>query len=1009
MNNINVLYLIHTGIYNAQGFIGGTQLHAAALAGSAIHKNAYLLSYEEGALVLEKAHPPGKTDRLTFPVRWPGNALVRQQDYLEVYKMILRVYEIDLVHIHHLMNHTTAIITEARQLNIPIVFTLHDFHTLCPAINLVDLDNRYCAGNINEKVCSECLMSRVSLELSFLTRWREEFNNYLKMVDCFVAPSAFVIEIFKQFYEISEARVIPHGTKLDLQPPPETGGPHFNVAFVGNLTEHKGSASVKEILIKSQDPAIVFHSFGKIVDQELLDLPLPNFIRHGEYGHGELQGLIKKNNIHLVALLSNCPESFSLTLSESWQCSLPVIGTDLGAIGARVAESGAGILVSADHVVQQTIEAIDKLRNDPQLYNYYVAQSGRAPQSSNEEMVEKYHQLYDEINQLKQRRQAGFDELHSFIDYMFREGTTVKKSKEYDLVMKIVSAIKRESIYHKIMVLKSIKFPGKQKLKRFLLRRLDATGGNEGQKQAEQALAHCKYIPSLTRAPAFRATGRLIALYNMDANTAELTGRDLSNTSWTNQEIENAKTYGLAGLSFYIHSFKDLQDHKTQLNNYLGAAAEGLHYCFCINGKTLADLADQQQVDSVAVDKYCPGNHSGLKESIKKYLSAENYLKIALTPLILVDKPLLHSRTRRAIAILRNLASEGGIANICLASTNPPPNFKPDDHGFDLQLETLNINTSPYEYQASLYQYLDDNIKDCGGVLEKPLIINGWNQGPQGASLQPHAHEGYAYLEATRMAMVRKSAHHISATPNPAAPIAVIIHAFYEEVIDEILSYLKTIQNRPLKLYVTVKPEIFSSVNDKLLKQKHPYEIIRVANRGRDILPFLKIMPRVFSGGHHYLIKIHTKKSLHRRDGHVWRRDVFNQLLTEANLEKLINHLEKHRQIGILGPEGHIVPLLSYYGSNAPCVEWYAQRMGISKEVLPAVNFVAGSMFMARLAAIEPLLNLAIGEEDFDEESAQIDGTLAHAIERLFPVSALASGMETTTLLNTVTYHYKHV
>lgn len=1008
MNNINALYLIHTGIYDARGFIGGTQLHAAALAESGIHKNSYLLSYEEGVLVLEKANPPGKSYRLTFPVRRAGNALIRQQDYLEVYKMILRVYEIDLVHIHHLMNHTTAIITEARQLNIPIILTLHDFYTLCPVINLVDKDNKYCAGKINKKVCSECLTSRVSLEISFLTRWRQEFNNYLKMVDCLVAPSAFMLEIFKQFYEIKEARVIPHGTKLDLQSPPEISGPCFNVAFVGNLTEHKGSAAVKEIIKKTKDPDLVFHSFGKIADQELLDLPLQNFIRHGEYGHGELQGLMKKNNIHLVALLSNCPESFSLTLSESWQCSIPVIGTDLGAIGERISESGAGILVNVDNVVQQTIEAIEKMKNEPELYSYYVDQSGRAPQSSNEEMIMEYQELYDELNQLKQRRQAGFDELHSFFDYMFREGTTIKKGKEYDLVMKIVSAIKRGSIQH-IMVLKSIKFPGKQRLKRFILRCLDAVGGNDGQSQDEQALPHYNYVPYLNQAPALRANGRLIALYNMEKNTADPAGNGLSNSSWLNPEIGNAKTYGLEGLSFYFQSFKNLQYCKNQLSNYLGAAGEGLQYCFCVNGKALAGLSDQQRVYSEATDNYSPANPYLFIESIKKCLAAEKYLKIRENPLILVDNPLLHSRTRQAADILRSIASESGINGICLASINPPQNFKPGDYGFDLQLESLDVNASPYKYQASLYKYLRDTRKDYAGTLERPLIINGWNQGSEGACLQPDNLKGYAYLEATRMAMVRNSAQQSSAALDPAAPVAIIIHVFYEEVMDEILSYLETVKKRPLKLYVTVTPANFSSVNDKLMKQKHPYEIFRVANRGRDILPFLKIMSRVLSDRYHYLVKIHTKKSLHRRDGHIWRRDVFNQLLTEGNLENMIDHLEKHRQIGILGPEGHVIPLRSYYGSNVPCVEWYTQRMGISKEVLQSVNFVAGSMFIARATAIEPLLNLAIGEEDFDEESGQIDGTLAHAIERLFPISALSSGMETTTISNRVTYNYKHV
>ena len=39
-------------------------------------------------------------------------------------------------------------------------------------------------------------------------------------------------------------------------------------------------------------------------------------------------------------------------------------------------------------------------------------------------------------------------------------------------------------------------------------------------------------------------------------------------------------------------------------------------------------------------------------------------------------------------------------------------------------------------------------------------------------------------------------------------------------------------------------------------------------------------------------------------------------------------------------------------------------------------------MFWARVKAIEPLLKLGMKTSDFEEETGQIDGTLAHSIER---------------------------
>ena len=49
------------------------------------------------------------------------------------------------------------------------------------------------------------------------------------------------------------------------------------------------------------------------------------------------------------------------------------------------------------------------------------------------------------------------------------------------------------------------------------------------------------------------------------------------------------------------------------------------------------------------------------------------------------------------------------------------------------------------------------------------------------------------------------------------------------------------------------------------------------------------------------MIKIHTKKSIHREDGDLWRKDIFEKLLTESAITFNIDFLVKNLNIRLSG------------------------------------------------------------------------------------------------------------
>jgi lipopolysaccharide biosynthesis protein len=328
-----------------------------------------------------------------------------------------------------------------------------------------------------------------------------------------------------------------------------------------------------------------------------------------------------------------------------------------------------------------------------------------------------------------------------------------------------------------------------------------------------------------------------------------------------------------------------------------------------------------------------------------------------------------------------HLPSEKLFRNVCLSGDHFPNSNAHKEH-------------SPLCYQQDLCHTIEDTRHRFEDPDERLVFISAWNDWTQRSTyLEPEPRRGYAYLEATRMALIRNTCACQVATPCSAKPIAIVIHAFYPDIFGKILKYLQQLDSIHCRLYVTTPQKNIQVINNLLSRQHHPFSLKPVNNRGRDMLPLLKILPAVIKNEHDYVLKIHTKKSPHRHDGHLWLRDLLDQLLPHQVLMESINRLDKEDHIGILGPGDHILPISHHWGANLGHIKSLCNRLGIPGESLTSLSFVAGSMFWARLSALRPLLNLALPEEAFEPETGQVDGTLAHAIERIFAVSACAAGL----------------
>ena len=241
----------------------------------------------------------------------------------------------------------------------------------------------------------------------------------------------------------------------------------------------------------------------------------------------------------------------------------------------------------------------------------------------------------------------------------------------------------------------------------------------------------------------------------------------------------------------------------------------------------------------------------------------------------------------------------------------------------------------------------------------------------------------------------------------PQNVIAVIAHVYYTDVLELMLQYLANIPYK-YTLFISTDSEQKKQEIDAILREKLflDFEIRVFENRGRDIAPFIVGFDDVLRS-HEIFLHIHSKKSVHGGDPlSQWGVYLFKNLLGSQDSVKSIIYLLSNPNIGVIFPQ-HYYPI-------RPCLNWgydydmvarLLERCGFKLNSNKLLEFPSGSMFWGKSDAILPLLDLKLKFEDFQEEKGQIDGTLAHAIERvLLYICELANYRWVKVLDKTVEY-----
>ncbi len=233
--------------------------------------------------------------------------------------------------------------------------------------------------------------------------------------------------------------------------------------------------------------------------------------------------------------------------------------------------------------------------------------------------------------------------------------------------------------------------------------------------------------------------------------------------------------------------------------------------------------------------------------------------------------------------------------------------------------------------------------------------------------------------------------------------IALAMHIYFGDLIEECAGYAKNMPDGT-DMYITVNSEankkkaeeVFSKLNCGKL-------VVRVVpNIGRDVAPYL-VEFREFLDNYDIVCHAHDKKSGQTRPGSIGTAFAYkcfeNILGTKEYVQNIINLFAENKRLGFITPpppnhaEYYIIFGLEW-GLNFANTKEFAESLGIDVPMDEKKEPIAGlgSFYWARTDAIKAVFKKKWTYDDFPKEPLPIDGTLLHAIERIYSFAAQAKG-----------------
>ncbi|MCC7553831.1 MAG: glycosyltransferase [Methanobacteriaceae archaeon] len=310
-----------------------------------------------------------------------------------IYFNVIYNLKIDFIHINHLINHSYDLIDMIKFFKIPYIINIHDFYYFCPSIHLLNKKDNYCSVRCL-KNSWDCKIAQNTEKIIHL--WRNYTLKAINESDLAIFPSEYCLNFYENNFEgikkeklflISPGRDFKRSSKNYTKP----NNFPVKILFLGHISPHKGSLFIKEIKKLDKKNNLDFHFLGTTI---------PNLnqygINHGRYDRNELDDYLSDIKPSFIGLFSICPETYSHTLTESWNSNIPVIGTNLGAFKERINKTGGGWLINHESP-KKAYDEIIKISENKEDYLKVIENISNIKFKSKKEMGDEYKRIYNDL------------------------------------------------------------------------------------------------------------------------------------------------------------------------------------------------------------------------------------------------------------------------------------------------------------------------------------------------------------------------------------------------------------------------------------------------------------------------------------------------------------------------------------------------------------------------------------------------------------------------------------